>query len=381
MSTSGPTPPVAPGRVIGILGGGQLGRMLALAAAPLGYRVHIFCPEADSPASHVAAFTTQASYSDSAALAAFAAQCDVVTYEFENIPLATVDAVAALTPVRPGRRSLEIAQNRMREKQFAREIGLETTAFAEIAAEADLTAVGTDVPGAAILKSQTLGYDGKGQVRIAGPAELAGAWRQLGDAPAILEAMVDFACEVSVLTARSVDGRTADYGPIENRHRAGILSLSRVPADVPEAVAAKARQIGVRVAEGLGHIGVLCVELFVTRDGRLLVNEIAPRVHNSGHWTIEASETDQFTQHVRAICGLPLGAPDLRRAAVMRNLIGGDVSDWQDYLGQPGDHLHLYGKQEARAGRKMGHVTRCYPLDEASPAWPPGWSEEGGAGG
>lgn len=377
MSTAGASTPVAPGGVIGILGGGQLGRMLALAAAPLGYRVHIYCPEGDSPASQVAAHTTQASYDDREALVAFAGQCDVVTYEFENIPLATVDAVAALTPVHPGRRSLEIAQNRGREKKFAREIGLQTTAFAEITTEADLAAASGAIPGPAILKSQTLGYDGKGQVRITASKELAGAWQALGEKPAILEAMVDFDCEVSVLTARGVNGQAADYGPIENRHEAGILALSRAPAGVSDEVAAKARQIGRRLAEGLGHIGVLCVELFVTRDGGLLVNEIAPRVHNSGHWTIEACETDQFEQHIRTICGLPLGAPYQTRAALMRNLIGDDAHDWPRYLAETGDHLHLYGKAEARPGRKMGHVTRCYPLVGSAPAWP----GDGGAGG
>jgi len=222
------------------------------------------------------------------------------------------------------------------------------------------------------------------QVRIATANELADAWKQLGHAPAILEALVDFKCEVSVLTARGSTGQTAGFGPIENQHRDGILALSRVPANISGDLAQQAQQIGVRVAEGLDHIGVLCVELFVTRDGKLLVNEIAPRVHNSGHWTIEACETDQFEQHVRAICGLPLGATDLRRAAVMKNLIGDDAANWLRYLGHSGDHLHLYGKQEARPGRKMGHVTRCYPLGGALPAWPDddaGPDDAGGAEG
>jgi 5-(carboxyamino)imidazole ribonucleotide synthase len=352
---------VAPGATIGILGGGQLGRMIALAAAALGYRCHVYAPEADLPASDVSAATTRAAYDNRSALEAFAAEVSVVTYEFENVPVETVRVLEKLVPVRPGARSLEIAQDRLAEKSFANALGIGTAGFAEVDGLEGLEAAIRRVGLPAILKTRRLGYDGKGQARLSEAGDAAEAWRAIGAAPAILESMVDFEREISVVTARGLDGAVVPYVPVENRHEHGILDLTTAPAPLPEALAHDAEAIAGRIADALDHVGVLCVELFVSRDGSLLMNEIAPRVHNSGHWTIDACATSQFAQHVRAVCGLPLGAAERHADAVMKNLIGDDALGWRAYLDDPTACLHLYGKAEVRPGRKIGHVTWLKP--------------------
>ena len=352
---------IAPGATIGILGGGQLGRMIALAAARLGYRCHVFAPEGDPPAGQVAAATTHADYRDHAALERFAKQVSVVTYEFENVPVETVHLLEPLVPVRPGARSLEIAQDRLNEKTFANALGIGTASFAPVddvpSLEAALARIGTP----AILKTRRLGYDGKGQATIEASSDPAEAWQAVGRAPVILEARVDFEREISVVIARALDGTLAPFVPVENRHVGGILDRTTAPAPITPTLAAEAEELAGRIVDALDHVGVLCVELFVSKAGGLLMNELAPRVHNSGHWTIDACGTSQFEQHVRAVCGLPLGSPERHSDAVMQNLIGDDVERWPALLADPGAHLHLYGKAEARPGRKMGHVTWIKP--------------------
>lgn len=365
---------ITPGATIGILGGGQLGRMLAIAAAPLGYRCHIFSPEPDGPAAQVAAAETVATYDDAAALEAFGRAVDVVTVEFENVPAAALERLADAVPVRPGARSLHIAQNRIAEKDFCRSLGLETTPYAAIEDESDIAAADARIGRPAVLKTQTLGYDGKGQTVLAAGDDLGAAWRDtLGGRAAILEALAPIEREVSVVAARAADGTVASFDPVENRHLNGILDVTLAPADLAPALAAAAQEDAARIARALDHVGVLCVELFVTTDGRLLVNEIAPRVHNSGHWTIEGCATSQFAQHIRAVCGLPLGSTARRANAAMKNLIGTDVERWPALAADPDAHLHLYGKAETRAGRKMGHVTWLAPLGAkpTPPDWPP----------
>ncbi|MDE0409783.1 MAG: 5-(carboxyamino)imidazole ribonucleotide synthase [Alphaproteobacteria bacterium] len=366
---------IAPGATIGILGGGQLGRMLALAAAPLGYRCHIFSPEPGGPAAQVSAAETVAAYDDGAALDAFGAAVDVVTTEFENVPASALERLAERVPVRPDARSLRVAQNRIAEKEFVRGLGLETTPYAAIEVGADNAAADARIGRPAVLKTQTLGYDGKGQVVLTQGDDLLVAWRDtLGGRPAILEAFAPIEREVSAIVTRTQDGRVACFDPVENRHVNGILDVTLAPADIAPALAQAARDGAERIAQALDHVGVLCVELFVTEDGRLLVNEIAPRVHNSGHWTIEGCETSQFAQHVRAVCGLPLGSTARRANACMKNLIGADVERWPVLAADPAAHLHLYGKADARIGRKMGHVTWLSPLGTppSEPDWPPG---------
>ena len=369
---------IAPGATIGILGGGQLGRMLALAAAPLGYRCHIFSPEPGGPAAQVSAAETVAAYDDDAALDAFGAAVDVVTTEFENVPASALERLSQWVPVQPGARSLRVAQNRIAEKDFVRGLGLETTPYAAIEVGADNASADARIGRPAVLKTRTLGYDGKGQVFLASGDDLLVAWRDsLGSRPAILEAFASMEREVSVVVARATDGQVACYDPVENRHANGILDVTVAPAGIPPARAQAARESAERIARALDHVGVLCVELFVTGDGRLLVNEIAPRVHNSGHWTIEGCETSQFAQHIRAVCGLPLGSTARRANACMKNLIGADVERWPELAADPAAHLHLYGKAETRAGRKMGHVTWLGPLDAPPPE--PGRPPEGAA--
>ncbi len=354
---------IAPGATIGILGGGQLGRMLAIAAAPLGYRCHIFSPEPGGPAAQVSAAETVAAYDDRAALDAFGSAVDVVTTEFENVPASALEGLAERVPVRPGAHSLRVAQNRIAEKDFVRGLGLETTHYAVVEVGADNAAADARIGRPAVLKTQTLGYDGKGQVVLAAGDDLLLAWRDtLGSRPAILEAFAPIEREVSVVVARAPDGQVASFDPVENRHVKGILDVTLAPAAIPPALAQAAREGAERVARALNHVGVLCVELFVTEDGGLLVNEIAPRVHNSGHWTIEGCETSQFAQHIRAICGLPLGSTARCANACIKNLIGADVERWRALAAHPAAHLHLYGKDETRAGRKMGHVTWLSPL-------------------
>ncbi|HYM71724.1 MAG TPA: 5-(carboxyamino)imidazole ribonucleotide synthase [Stellaceae bacterium] len=352
---------LAPGGTIGIIGGGQLGRMTALAAARLGYRTHVFAGEADSPAAQVCAAATIAAYDDAVAIARFAAAIDVATFEFENIPAELGHRVAALKPVMPRPEILEIAQDRLREKDFLRGIGVATTAYREIVGAGALGHALRRLTGRAVLKSARMGYDGKGQVAVDPSAAPEDAWRRMGAPRGILEQFVDFQCEVSVIVARGADGALATYPPVENRHVNHILDTTIAPASLPAETARQAEAIARDIAARLDLVGVLAVEMFVTREGELLVNELAPRPHNSGHWTIDACATSQFEQLVRALCGLPLGSTERHADAVMKNLIGDEVETWRDAIADPTARLHLYGKRTVRPGRKMGHVTRLVP--------------------
>ncbi len=346
-----------PGATIGILGGGQLGRMLAQAAATLGFRVHVFTPEQDSPAAQVAASTTVATYGDEAALAAFAAKVDAVTLEFENIPVATIEYLAARVPVRPGAAVLRLTQDRVLEKEFANRIGAGTAPFRAVASLVELEAGVRDLGLPCILKTRRFGYDGKGQAKLREPADIARAWQDLGSQPCILEGLVDFACEASVIVARNTAGEVRTFVPVENRHENHILATTLAPGGFAAATAEAADDLARRIARELDLNGLLAVELFVTRDGDVLVNELAPRVHNSGHWTIEGCCTSQFEQAIRAAADWPLGDPAPIADAIMRNLIGDDVAAIPTIVTDPRAKLHLYGKTEARPGRKMGHVT------------------------
>lgn len=352
---------IAPGGTIGILGGGQLGRMTALAAAELGYRVIVLCPEADPPAAQVANETIQADYSDRNALDRFAAAVDVVTIEFENIPVSALEHLAARVPVRPGAQVLGVTQDRLLEKRFVRKAGGGTADFAPVDDIAGLRAAIAKIGLPAILKTRRLGYDGKGQARIDDAADAEAAWTALGGAPAILEGFVNFSREASIIVARGTTGETATYVPVENEHRNHILHITRAPGHLTEAQVAEARRIAIALAEGVDLVGLLAVELFCTWEGDVLVNELAPRPHNSGHWTIDGCLVSQFEQLVRAVCGLPLGDPARHSDAIMRNLLGDDIDAWPSLVGEKDTRLHLYGKAEARPGRKMGHVTTVYP--------------------
>ncbi len=349
---------IPPGSTIGILGGGQLGRMLALAAASMGYRVHIFAPEDELPAGDVAAQVTRASYDDAAALDAFAGQVDVVTYEFENVPVAAIDRLAASVIVRPGARPLDIAQDRLSEKRFIEGLGGRPTPYRAVDTLADLTAALVEIGPRAILKTRRMGYDGKGQARIGPGDDPAAAWAAIGERPAIVEGLVAFDGEFSVILARGDDGATVVYDAPYNRHDGGILDVSEVPApDFIARHAAAAIALTREVADALDYVGVLTIEFFATAAGPVF-NEMASRVHNSGHWTIEGARVSQFENHIRAVCGLPLGPATLTAPAVrMRNLLGDAVHDWAALLADSQAHLHLYGKSEVKPGRKMGHVT------------------------
>ncbi len=348
--------PVPPGSVIGILGGGQLGRMIALAAAPLGYRCAVLTPEAEGPAAQVAWRTIVGAYDDEAALGRLADLSDAVTLEFENVPAAAVAALAARVPTAPGAEVLAVTQDRLAEKRFARAAGLATVAFAAVD-RGDLSAMAETVGFPAILKTRRMGYDGRGQCRVDTPGEAAAACRALGDA-LIAEAVCPFEKELSVIVARSADGAMRAFDAVENAHENHILRTTRAPARVGESVRAAAERAACRLAERLSLVGLLAVEFFWSAGEGLLVNEMAPRPHNSGHWTIEACRTSQFEQLVRAVCGLPLGDPGRRCDAVTTNLLGDEAAAWAGPLADPAVHLHLYGKAEARPGRKMGHVTR-----------------------
>ncbi len=361
QSQSGPSDApgmmLPPGSTIGIVGGGQLGRMLAIAAARLGYRCHVLDPHEAPCAAEVAGTFTRAGMDDEAALARFADACDVVTYEFENLPVAPLARLG--DKLRPGTKSLEIAQDRAVEKRFIETTGARVAPWRQVRTEAELAAAVAALGTPLVLKSRRLGYDGKGQAWVRHPGEARAAWARIGDAPAVAEAAVAFEAEFSLLIARCADGRLSAYPAPRNEHDGGILRRSTVPAGAPiDGMVHKATQTAFDLACALDHVGMFAVEFFATRDGAL-VNEIAPRVHNSGHWTIEGARTSQFEQHIRAICDLPLGSPALvAGGAVMDNLIGDDVDRWAEILADPRAHLHLYGKSEARPGRKMGHVTR-----------------------
>jgi 5-(carboxyamino)imidazole ribonucleotide synthase len=351
--------PLPPGSTIGILGGGQLGRMLALAAARLGFKSHIYNDET-GPACDIAAATTLGSFEDHGKLTAFAASVDVVTYEFENVPVAAAAAVERIKPVRPGLKALEVSQDRLLEKSFVSGMGIPVAPFAAIAGAEDFDAAVATAGVPAILKTRRLGYEGKGQVRIGASGELAAAFEEIGHKPATFEGLVTFDCEVSVILARGLAGELRFYDLPLNTHRNGILHMSTVPSPLPAAHTARAREISTKIAEALGYVGVLAVEMFYMGDGGddpLLVNEFAPRVHNSGHWTIDACAVSQFENHIRAVAGWPLGPTERHSDAQMTNLIGSEVDEWPRLAAEPGACLHLYGKREARPGRKMGHVT------------------------
>lgn len=344
------------GSTIGILGGGQLGRMLSVAASRLGYKTHIFEPGA-APAGDVAAHVTQAGYDDLDALAGFAACVDLITFEFENIPADALDVLSAKTPLYPSRRALETSQDRLTEKTFLSGLGLTTAAFAVVNTAADLDAALAKIGTPAILKTRRFGYDGKGQARIMTPADVPAALTALNGAPAILEGFIDFSIEISIIAARSRDGQVACYDPGENVHENGILATTTVPANLPASIRTDAVLLAARILNALDYVGVLGVELFVTQQG-LVVNEIAPRVHNSGHWTQAGCAVDQFEQHIRAITGWPLGDGARHANVVMKNLIGEDIAKAANLAAQPGTQIHLYGKSETRKGRKMGHINR-----------------------
>ncbi len=348
---------ISPGGTIGIIGGGQLGRMLAMAAAQLGYRCHVYSPEASGPASEVAAAWTQGQYDDRDKLSAFAARVDVATYEFENVDAGPLEAVAASVSLYPPLAALRTAQDRVVEKRFAADQGARTAPWAEVKDRAQLDAAVAQVGTPAILKTVRFGYDGKGQALLPTPADADAAWQRIAGQPAILEGFVAFEREFSVILARGQDGAVVHWDAPENRHRDGILDTSTVPAHAEVlACMASARATADRIAAALEYVGVLSVEFFATADGPVF-NEMAPRVHNSGHWTIEGAVTSQFENHVRAICGLPLGSTALTGdGAQMHNLIGEDAERWHEFLAEPRAHLHLYGKV-VRDGRKMGHVT------------------------
>jgi 5-(carboxyamino)imidazole ribonucleotide synthase len=366
------TPPqiLPPGSVLGVLGSGQLGRMFAIAARRMGYRVHTLSPDTGTPTGQVADREITAAYDDLDAVRAFAREVDVVTFEFENVSSAATEAAAHFAPVRPAGSVLHTTQNRLREKAFLSGAGLPVAPYAPVRSLADLETALATLGTPAVLKTAGWGYDGKGQVKITAAEEAAAAWETIGGQEAILEAFVDFDRELSVVAARGLDGSFVHYGTIENRHRNHILDVSTAPAVVPPVVERDAVAIARAVLEGLDVIGVLAVEMFLTRDFRLLVNELAPRPHNSGHLTFDACVTSQFEQQLRAICGLPLGSPELLRPAAMANLLGDlwaqGEPDWAAALRDPDVKLHLYGKTDPRPGRKMGHLTALATTAEAA---------------
>jgi len=352
---------IQPGATLGVLGSGQLGRMFAIAARRMGYRVHTLSPGVDTPTGQVADAEVEADYDDLDAIRAFARGVDVITFEFENVSTAAADAAAEIVPVRPSGHALHVTQQRAREKSFLALKGFPVTPHAAVASLDELTAAVERIGLPAILKTASFGYDGKGQHRLTSPLDIEPVWALVGHQPAILEKVVDFSLEFSVVAARGLDGAFAHYGAIENAHRNHILDVSVAPARMPEAAVTEAVAVTRAIMDELAYVGVLCVEFFLTADGRILVNEIAPRPHNSGHLTFDACITSQFEQQVRAICGLPLGATTLLRPAAMANLLG-DVwakgePKWDAALAVPDVKLHLYGKSDPRPGRKMGHLT------------------------
>ena len=352
--------PLAAGAVIGILGGGQLGRMLSVAAARLGYRCHIYDAAEHIPAGDVAHAVTRAAWDDAQALQEFADAVDLVSFEFENVPTQTIDLLSPHCPVLPGRNALAVAQDRLSEKTFLRDLGLPTAPFMPVDSLDSLEAAFDALGAPAILKTRRMGYDGKGQVRLESRADIAAAWAAMRGAPAILEGFVAFSHEISVIAARGLNGEVACYDPGENLHKSGILVETRVPARLGPSQRSDAVIMASRILNALDYVGVLGVEIFVSADG-LVVNEIAPRVHNSGHWTQNGCAVDQFEQHIRAITGLPLGDGERHSDVVMENLIGDDLHRLPELLRAPNVAVHLYGKPEIRPGRKMGHVNRILP--------------------
>jgi len=362
--------PVLPGSAIGVLGSGQLGRMFAIAARRMGYRVHTLSPDEDTPTGQVADLEINAPYEDLDAIEKFAAAVSVVTFEFENVPAATAAAAEKCAPVRPAGHILHTTQHRLREKTFLLNAGLPITPFRRVASLAGLSQAAAELGLPAILKTADFGYDGKGQHRVASAEDFQAAWNTVAQSESVLEAFVDFEREISVVAARGSNGEFIHFGAIENQHSNGILRVSLAPARVEDSLVAQAVDIARTVLEKLEVVGVLCVEFFVTRDGRLLINELAPRPHNSGHYTVDANVTSQFEQQLRAVCGLPLGSPKQLSAAAMVNLLGDIWSkgepNWTAATAVPNVKLHLYGKLEPRPGRKMGHITALAPtVDQA----------------
>lgn len=360
MSTPG-FPVIEPGATVGVLGSGQLGRMFAIAARRMGYRVHTLSPDEDTPTGQVADLEVKAPYDDLDAVSKFARGVSVVTFEFENVPTETAEAAARCAPVRPSGSILHTTQQRIREKSFLAKAGLPVTPYREVQSMDGLHRALADLGCPAVLKTAAFGYDGKGQFRIDAPEQAGEAWNAIGKQEAVLEAFIDFEREISVVAARGGDGEFVHYGAIENRHSRHILDVSIAPARVPDRVSEDAAGLARCVLEKLDVVGVLCVEFFVTQGGELLINELAPRPHNSGHLTVDASVTSQFEQQLRAVCGLPLGSTEMLRPAAMANLLGdlwaNGEPDWAAACAFPGVKLHLYGKLEARPGRKMGHLT------------------------
>lgn len=345
-------------KTIGIIGGGQLGRMLAMAASRLNFRTVILEPQADSPAAQLANEQIVGAYDDKASLEKLASLCEVVTYEFENVPVEAARFLETLKPVYPPSKALEVAQDRLVEKTFINDCGIPTAKFHAVDSQADLDAALADFGGTGVLKTRRMGYDGKGQIVFRGGDSAAGAYDKLGGVPLILESFIPFEREISIIAARAVNGEVECYDPAENVHRNGILHTSTLPAEVWEGTAADARTAAIRLLDRLGYVGVIGIEFFVGADGSLIANEIAPRVHNSGHWTEAACAISQFEQHIRAVGGLPLGNPVRHSNCVMQNLIGDDINDLELWAREADVLIHLYGKTEPRPGRKMGHVTR-----------------------
>ena len=354
-----------PGDTIGILGGGQLGRMLAMAAARLGLRCQVFSPDPDSPAFDVVLNATCAEYADVEALELFANDVDVITYEFENVPSAAAMVLDARRPVLPNRKILETTQDRLAEKDFVTRLGIGTAAYADVTSVPSLREAIARIGLPAVIKTRRFGYDGKGQAIIREGDDLNQVWEDLGTKSAILEAFIPFEREISVIAARSADGHVESFDVTENEHRDHILKISRAPAAISDALAAEARGIAEKIANALDYVGVLAVEMFVVAGNgggpEVLVNEIAPRVHNSGHWTLDGASISQFEQHIRAIAGWPLGKPIRHGQVTMTNLIGDDILSYEEWLTVPGATVHLYGKGPPRPGRKMGHVTEVTP--------------------
>ena len=361
---------IPPGGVVGILGGGQLGRMLAIAARRMGYRVHAYEPQPDCPAGQICDVEVNAPYTDSGALEKFAQGVDVISFEFENIPRTALDTLSALKPVRPRGEVLHICQNREREKNFLRSQDFPCAPFRVVDSAETLASALAEIGTPSVLKTADFGYDGKGQLKISAPTDTAELWQRFGAPRGVLEKWIPFEAELSVVCARGLNGEVIPFPCSENIHENHILDLSIVPARFAPEVAARAEKIAAAIAEALDVVGLIAVEFFLTRDGELLVNELAPRPHNSGHFSFDACATSQFEQQLRAVCGLPLGSPELLRPVVMWNILGdlwkNGEPDWSVVLREPRAKLHLYGKSEARPGRKMGHV--CVMADSTAEA-------------